>query len=379
MRVFITDDSITFRTQIRKALEEIDGVQVCGVASNGRIALRQLEVHPADLMILDINMPEMDGLATLEALQAQGNPIKVLVFSAKSARSARDTIKALSLGAVDFVVKPEGETFSADSALEQVKQQLVPKVRQFMHQSADGTPLAAASGDTSPAISHRIAHQSEKATLSVVGNATGVENRGSSFKRVSLETFRPQVVVLASSTGGPSALDTIFKTLKGHHFKVPVLIAQHMPETFTRFLAARLQELSGIECREALHGEQLKPGAVLVAPGNFHMRLVARGPQVFVELDQGPRVNSVRPAADLLFTSAARIFGRNTMGFVLTGMGSDGLAGSCDIKQAGGAIMIQNRESCVVWGMPAAVHGIGAHDREGDLAECARVLMKLTS
>lgn len=361
MKVLIADDSVIFRTQIRKALEGIDGVQVVAAASNGRIAIRQLEQSHVDLMILDINMPEMDGLETLEAIRAMKHPVKVMIFSSKSPRSAQDTLKALSLGAVDFIVKPEGTTFSVEGALEQIKQQLAPKIRQFLKGAANSpleTPM--------PAV-----HQGGGPSLSGSTLGAGI------YPKVNVDTFQPGIIVIASSTGGPSALETVFACLKGYKIRVPILIAQHMPETFTRYLAIRLGEIAGIDCHEAVHGESLQSGVVLVAPGNYHLRVALKERGFAAELDQGPRVNSVRPAADLLFSSVAKVYGKRVLGFVLTGMGEDGLVGAKDIKKSGGAIMIQNKESCVVWGMPAAVYESRAYDKIGDLKEIGNLITKV--
>ncbi|MCX6109051.1 MAG: CheB methylesterase domain-containing protein, partial [Proteobacteria bacterium] len=175
----------------------------------------------------------------------------------------------------------------------------------------------------------------------------------------------------ASSTGGPAALEVVVSKLHGRVPRIPVLLVQHMPESFTRNLASRLTDLSGVEVREATNGEPVKPGALILAPGNFHMRLNRNGDCNYITLDQGPKVNSVRPAADLLFISAAQLYGPSCAGMVLTGMGEDGCTGAKAIKQAGGGIMIQDRDSSIVWGMPAAVEKAGAYDLIGDLNACA--------
>ena len=179
------------------------------------------------------------------------------------------------------------------------------------------------------------------------------------------------ICVIASSTGGPAALEVVVSKLHGRVPRIPVLLVQHMPESFTRNLASRLTDLSGVEVREATNGEPVKPGALILAPGNFHMRLNRKGDANYITLDQGPKVNSVRPAADLLFISAAQLYGPTCAGMILTGMGEDGCTGAKAIKQAGGGIMIQDRGSSIVWGMPAAVEKAGAYDLIGDLNACA--------
>lgn len=357
MRVLIVDDSSVFRTQIRRALADVPDIEVVGSASSGRIALQMLEQKPADLVTLDLNMADMDGMETLREIRRRGLAVRVLVFAARSARSAEDTIEALRCGADDFVLKPGGDTLSIEHALEQVRSDLIPKIRQFtaaLPPSAPRAPLGFAS-KASPAPPSR----------------KPSEHRD-------LGTMRPMIVVVASSTGGPGALEALFASLPRPP-RVPILVAQHMPETFTKFLAKRLADISGVACREAQNGEPPAAGTIYIAPGNFHMQVRSTAAGNRITLDQGPKVNSVRPAADLLFTSVADLYGDSCAAFVLTGMGSDGLEGVRRIKGRGGAVMIQSKESCVVWGMPAAVYEAGAYDRIGDLQDCAGILARLSA
>jgi two-component system chemotaxis response regulator CheB len=201
------------------------------------------------------------------------------------------------------------------------------------------------------------------------------------FSPVVLGSFRPSVVVIASSTGGPTALEQIFSVLNGRNVTVPILIAQHMPPHFTEALAKRLQTVSGIAAAEGRQGEEVIPGRIYVAPGDFHMSVtrLANSGKAIITLDQGPKRNSVRPAADCLFESAVRAYGGLVAGFVLTGMGEDGKDGAIAVKRAAGAIVIQDRASSVVWGMPGAVHAAGAFDGEGDLETCRDYLLKMVA
>jgi two-component system chemotaxis response regulator CheB len=353
--VLIIDDSTVFRTQIRRALSDLPDVEVVGSASSGRIALQMLEQKPADLVTLDLNMADMNGLETLHEIRRRGLPVRVLVFAAKSARSAEETLEALRGGADDFVLKPGGDTLSLEHALEQVRGELVPKIRQFSGTARAPRPHAGSKPPPAAATS-----------------------TSAPYRTRDMSAMRAAVVVVASSTGGPSALEALFASLPRPP-RAPILVAQHMPETFTRFLARRLEDVSGVTCREAVNGEPLAPGTIYVAPGNFHMQVRTTAAGSRIMLDQGPRVNSVRPAADLLFRSVAELYGDTCAGFVLTGMGADGLEGARRIKERGGGVMIQSRESCVVWGMPAAVHAAGAFDKMGDLQDCAAVLALLSA
>lgn len=354
MRVLIVDDSVTFRSQIRRALEALPGVTVAGTAANGKIALQMLEKKEVDLITLDINMPEMDGIAFLDYLHKNDSyKVKVIVFAHHTARSARDTVKALSLGAVDFVIKPTADNnVGMVDAYEAVLRELAPKVLQFVSAEAATNQTAGPKASTT-----------SKADVK-------------EYTKVDIDHFDPSVIVVASSTGGPKALENFFSQLKRPP-SMPVLVVQHMPEMFTKFLSKRLGDMMQVECREGIDGELVEPGIVYVAPGNFHMTVKMEGKRFAIQVDQTPRVNFVRPAADLLFRSAAQLFGKGCMGFVLTGMGEDGKVGSQAIKASGGGIMIQDKESSIVWGMPGSVHGANAFDKIGSIQECAKVLARM--
>jgi two-component system chemotaxis response regulator CheB len=197
------------------------------------------------------------------------------------------------------------------------------------------------------------------------------------FDKASLRDFRPGVIVIASSTGGPNALEQIFQKIPPS-FEIPILIAQHMPPIFTKILAKRLGDLCQKPSDEAVDGELIKPGRVYMAPGDFHLLLARSSEGIVIKLDRGPQRNSVRPAADYLFESAASLFGVACFGVVLTGMGQDGLHGARAIKAAGGKVMIQDEPSCVVFGMPGAIYKANCFDRIGDLDSIAGVIQSLS-
>lgn len=351
MKVLVVDDSVTFRSQIKRALCEIEGVEVVGSASNGRVAKQWIEQKPVDLVILDLNMPEMSGLDLLAEVKPRGRGLDVIVFAGRTERSAEETMRALALGAADFVVKPNGQAIDFETAYLSIAEQLVPKVRQFLER-----PLPV------PAAAPVVVPPRPRARLQV-------------------ETFVADVVLIASSTGGPGALEALLKRVESTP-RVPILIAQHMPETFTKHLAARLESVAGIPCREAVHGELLQNGMAYVAPGDYHLLVVPAeaGPRkARLALDQSPKANGVRPAADLLFQSAVRVFGPRCLAFVLTGMGQDGLVGVEHVKRAGGCVVIQDQASSVVWGMPGAVHAADLYDSVASIEECGRILARLTT
>ena len=332
IRVLIVDDSIIYRSQIRAALTSFPHLELVGTANNGRMAMETLNKVSIDLVILDMEMPEMDGLQTLLEMRKIKSSAKVLLFSSQTARGAQITLEALRLGASDFVTKPDETTNSLNqNPANLIRQLLEPKIDALFPRASSQPP------------------QTSKKTQSVF----------------ELET-RPKAIVIGCSTGGPNVLETIFsdisKKCKGP-LPFPVFIVQHMPPLFTKALAQRLERLSGWKVVEATHGEPVQ-NCVYVAPGDYHMVIETEDNRAVISLEQSPKVHFVRPAVDPLFISAARCYGRYCVGFVLTGMGSDGLHGCKEVKAGGGSIIIQNQESCVVFGMPGAVQQSGLQDAE---------------
>lgn len=365
MRVLIVDDSVVYRSQIKAALTNQSGIEVVGAASNGKIALEMLDQKPVDVMTLDMEMPVMNGIETLKALRAKGSKVKVIVFSSATRSGSEATLEALSNGAKDFIAKPDGSAVISGGAEELIRKDLLPKIRQFASSLANQS--SAAPQPVMPAFA-----RAEPVSLT----STAVSSQGlATYTKKDLATFIPSAIVIASSTGGPAAHDMIFKGLSGK-LRCPVFIAQHMQPVFTTSFAKRLGSHAGLPSKEAKHGEVVA-NEIYVAPGDYHLSLGLANGKLTTLLDQGPQRNSVRPAADFLFETAAQIFGPKTMGIVLTGMGEDGLAGCKAVKAAGGGVMIQNQESCVVFGMPGAVHAAGAFDGQGDLTAIQTLLARM--
>lgn len=348
IKVLVVDDSIVFRTQISASLKDVEGVEVVGTAPNGKIAIQKLGQLSVDLVTLDMEMPEMNGLETIKELRAKGFKTKVIVFSSQTTRGAEIALEALRLGANDVVAKPSGDHLNFETAQTIIKEALVPRVLQFIN----AIPMK------------KVAPNSLRQNVEVKSHAP----------KINLNNFFPKALVIASSTGGPNALETIFSTLKGP-FKIPVLIVQHMPPVFTQILAKRISDMVGSEVREATNNEILKAGTVYMAPGGFHMQLKQNNDRIIkIELHQGPERNSVRPAADYLFETAADIFKHQLLGVVLTGMGEDGAVGAKKIHNLGGGIIIQSKESCVVFGMPGAVYENNDFDEIKNLDEISTYL-----
>lgn len=338
-RVFLVDDSAFLRHVLAKRLEAVADIQVVGSASNGIDALAQIPALKPDVVILDVEMPRMDGLTALERIM-QECPTPVVMLSAYTQRGARITIQALIRGAVDFVTKPAGNT-----DIREVIDELANKI-----QIAAGSSLPAAGRD----LKSRTTHQA-------VGTGQNPIQQGD------------PMIVIGASTGGPRALQLILSQLPAD-LPAAVAVVQHMPIGFTSSLAQRLDESSPLTVKEASKHERLTHGLVLLAPGDHHL-VFQRARRA--TLDNGPKRNHVRPAVDVTMESAVESFGANTIGVVLTGMGSDGTAGAECIKAAGGRVIAEHKSSCVIYGMPRSVVEAGLADDTVPLRRIASKIVKL--
>lgn len=361
IEVLVVDDSAVIRRFVTEVLTAESDICVSATAGNGQLALDRLADHLPDVVVLDIEMPVLDGLATLERIRRRWRELPVIMFSTLTTRGATATLDALAAGATDYVSKPThlGDLTTAKAV---VGRELVPAIRSCatvhrMRQRLGRPPLA-------------------RTTAPVPGS--GQPHFAAATPRA---PFRPRpakidVVVIASSTGGPHALTEVIPRLPAD-IGVPVLVVQHMPELFTRLLAERLDSRSVLSVHHAEEALALEPGHVYLAPGGRHLliRRSADG-RHRTGLDDGPAENSVRPAADVLFRSAAALYGSRVLAVVLTGMGSDGLAGARAIHQGGGIVFAQDEASSVVWGMPGAISREGLADAELPLEEIAPMITK---
>lgn len=338
IRILVVDDSVLFRTQIQVALQDCAEVEILGAASNGKIALEKMCALDADLCILDIEMPVMDGLETLKEMKARGLKTKAIMFSSQSQSGAQKTMEAFKLGAIDFVAKPQADGTELSPA-QKIKGALYPKILSLFPPTRTGTKA--------PPINNGL-----------------------------WKTSVPSVLVVASSTGGPNALVDFFTTL-ALPLPFPVLVVQHMPPIFTASLAERIQSSCGKRCKEGEDGEFLKSDQIYIAPGDFHMSVTNTPEGKQISLNQKPMRNYVRPCADFLFESAVSVYGPKVLGVVLTGMGRDGADGAKRIKEAGGSIFVQDQASSVVFGMPGAVFEAGLHDLSGSPQNLAERLVQI--
>jgi two-component system chemotaxis response regulator CheB len=344
IRILVVDDAAVVRRAVAEELGKDPALEVVATAANGRIALaRMAQVNP-DVVILDIEMPEMDGLATLKELRKTHRHLPVIMFSALTERGASATLDALALGATDYFTKPSN-LGGLDASLEVIRDQLIPEIKALCG-SADG-------------------QREVPAGLSGAGLAptpTGLPASKPVARVPAAKTGAVHVVAIGASTGGPNALAEVIRGLPAD-LPVPLLIVQHMPSMFTRLLAERLSAQFPIRVAEGVSGSVLKPGHAWIAPGDYHMVVVRDGAQARLLIHQDPPENSCRPAADVLLRSVARAFGGNSLAVILTGMGQDGLRGCEVVREAGGQVLAQDEATSVVWGMPGHVVRAGLADR----------------
>jgi two-component system chemotaxis response regulator CheB len=346
IRVLIVDDSVVIRRLVAHALEEDPLFEVVGVAADGAIALQRIPQLNPDILTLDIEMPRMDGLETLRRIRREYPRLRVIMFSTLTERGAAVTLEALTLGADDYVAKASNEG-SLDRSMARLREELIPKIKQFFRLPEQPVRREAASAAAAP-----VGHGEPVSRHKPVGQSDVAHGHG----------VRPRVVAIGVSTGGPNALGAILPEFPAG-FPLPVLLVQHMPPLFTRLLAERLHSTCRLLVEEAKQGERVEAGKILIAPGDFHMKVAPDGSAVRVCLDQSPPLNSCRPAVDALFTSIGEVYGGSAIAVVLTGMGQDGLRGTEILKAQGARVLAQDESSSVVWGMPGAIVNAGLADR----------------
>jgi two-component system chemotaxis response regulator CheB len=349
IRVMVVDDSVVVRGLVSRWLAEEPELAVVAALRHGRQAVDEIARHAPDVVVLDVEMPEMDGLTALPLLLKATPGVAVIVASTLTRRNADISLRCLSLGARDYVAKPEtnsGVTTSSD-----FRREIVDKVKTLgaaVRRRRAGRAAAASPAAASVRPQVLEARQA---------------NLGAEARRFSLRPFsavQPRLLAIGSSTGGPQALMDVLKACKPIFPRVPVVITQHMPATFTAILAEHLARVAGVEAHEATEGEPLRANRIYVAPGGLHLSLARAGDQVVAKLGDGPAVNFCKPAVDPLFDSVAAIYGPAALAVVLTGMGHDGAKGAAAIVAAGGSVLAQDEATSVVWGMPGAVAQAGA-------------------
>jgi two-component system, chemotaxis family, protein-glutamate methylesterase/glutaminase len=348
IRVMVVDDSVVIRRLVAQVLEQDPMIEVVGTASNGAIAMQRIPQFHPDVITLDIEMPDMNGLEMLRRVRREYPQLRVIMFSTLTERGAAITLEALTLGADDYVAKASNEG-SLDRSLARLREEMIPKIKQFFRMP--GPSMTAAKPSYAPALVAAPVPEGLK--------------------------LRPKVVLIGVSTGGPTALGAILPAFPAN-FPLPVLLVQHMPPLFTRLLAERLNATCQLRVEEASQGQAVEAGKILIAPGDFHMNVASSVGRVWVCLDQSPRQNSCRPAVDVLFASAAELYGGAVLAVILTGMGQDGLHGVEVLRTRGARILVQDQASSVVWGMPGAVANAGLADRVLPLGEIVPEVLRIT-
>jgi two-component system, chemotaxis family, protein-glutamate methylesterase/glutaminase len=352
IRVMVVDDAVVVRSLLARWVDGEPDMQVMASLKNGREAVDRIEQGDIDVVVLDIDMPELDGISALPLLLQKKRDLVVIMVSTFTRRSAEISLRALALGAADYIPKPATAREATTSV--EFRRELIEKIRTLgRNRSSRGLVRVPAPGIVpSPLGKQAPAPRSRKSAQFVSETGT-----------VQLRPFAltpPRALLIGSSTGGPQALTALVEKLPAAVDRAPLLITQHMPPTFTTVLAEHLSRIGGRGAHEAEHGEPVLAGGIYVAPGGRHMRVVrASDGGVKIALGDDPPINFCKPAVDALFTSAAAVWGAASLGLVLTGMGADGTRGAADIVAAGGSVMAQDEASSVVWGMPRSVAQAG--------------------
>lgn len=353
IRVMLVDDSPIIRGMNARILDKMPSVEIVASVSNGQMAVKRMEQGGIDVIVLDIEMPVMDGLTAIPLLLERDKNVKILMSSTLTQHGAEVSMRALQLGAADFIPKPTNiASVDGRNAIDDYRRDIVEKIL------ALGDTVAKRKGRTPAApVAQVKAVGKDPSTI-----YTGVRTA-------------PKILALGSSTGGPQALMQVFRNLDAP-LACPVLVTQHMPPHFTQTLAKHIGDVAKMPSREAVDGEIVEPGRVYIAPGDYHMTVKTDGAKVRIALNQDPAENYCRPAVDPMFRSIADAYGKNALCVVLTGMGRDGAAGAKVAAEAGAVVVAQDEETSVVWGMPGATYATGVCDAVLPITEVAPFINK---
>jgi two-component system, chemotaxis family, protein-glutamate methylesterase/glutaminase len=386
--VLVVDDSVVVRRLIVDALGGAENIEVVGTASNGLLAQAKIDQLKPDVITMDIEMPQMDGIAAVKELRKRHKQIPVIMFSTLSASGASATLEALAAGATDYVTKPSN-VGSVNESIKAVREELVPKIHALGGRRRAGTAPPASSPPArpgaAPARPGAVAPaRPGAAPPRTTPPPTGPGRPGAAPAGAPPTAARParrtapggkvDILAIGSSTGGPDALTKVLTGLPSD-MPVPIVITQHMPPVFTRMFAERLDRSTPLRVVEATDGMELTPGWAYIAPGDHHLVLHRRGTATLTQLSSAPPENSCRPAVDVMFRSVASLYGGSAFATILTGMGQDGRGGAKVLRDAGAEILAQDEATSVVWGMPGAVVGAGLADEVLPLDRIAAYLI----
>ena len=372
IRVMVVDDAVVVRGLISRWIEEDPRLALVASLRTGRDAVAQVERVNPDVCVLDVEMPDLDGIQALPLLLQKKPDLVVIMASTLTRRNAEVSLKALSLGAADYIPKPETNRGVTTSAT--FRQELLDKILQL------GGRKRRIPGDLRARPPGRVVEAPARPRSAA--DAAVAHAPAAAHPAIRLRSFAPtppRVLLLGSSTGGPQALTALVSRLGDFIERVPVLITQHMPPTFTTILAEHLARASHRPAYEPVDGEPIQPGTIYLAPGGRHMRVARRNNVASIVVEDGPLINFCKPAVDPLFSSAAQVWGNSVLAVILTGMGSDGTRGAGDIVTAGGSVIAQDEASSVVWGMPGSAANAGVCAAVLPLDQIAPRLVRLFS
>ena len=374
IRVMVVDDAVVVRGLVSRWVEEEPRLKLVASLRTGREAVAQLERANPDVVVLDVEMPDMDGIQALPLLLEKKRDLIVIMASTLTRRNAEVSLKALSLGAADYIPKPETNRGVTTSAT--FRHELIDKILQLG--ARNKRPSAEARARTPAPVTGTPPRPLRARGADISGNLATLPV--ASPQPIKLRPFAPtlpRVLLIGSSTGGPQALTALVARLEGLIERVPVLITQHMPPTFTTILAEHLARASRRHAYEPTDGEPIVAGTIYLAPGGRHMRVTRRNGAPAIAIDDGPLINFCKPAVDPLFSSAAQVWGGAVLAVILTGMGSDGTHGAADIVAAGGSVIAQDEATSVVWGMPGSATNAGVCSAVLPLDQIAPKLVRL--
>ncbi len=339
IQVMLVDDSAVIRGGLSRVIESDPAINIVSSVSNGEMAVSAAERRQPHVVILDIEMPVMDGLTALPEILKVSPDSKVVMFSSLTEKGADSTLKAFSLGAVECIAKPSSSQDVGDGS------DFQKTILNIIKNLAPGGGHAAAAQTT-------VASTDSGQKTSLLSAETIALRSGPEVYK-----GKPSILAIGSSTGGPNALFEVIKNFQ--NFDIPIVLTQHMPATFTKILAQHITQQSGVQAQEAAEGMRLENGQVYVAPGGFHMKIAKDDDGMFVHIDDGPQENFCKPSVEPMFRSVIELFGKKVFGLILTGMGNDGINGGKLLADCGGTLVAQDEETSVVWGMPGAVAKAG--------------------
>jgi two-component system chemotaxis response regulator CheB len=367
IRVMIVDDALVVRGLLSRWIEAEEGLKLAGSMCSGREAIEQLERGNPDVVLLDVDMPDIDGIEALPQLLKIKRDLIVIMASTLTLRNAEISLRALALGAADYIPKPQATREFAASV--SFRRELIDKIK------ALGLRRRRGSGPTARIARDR-SSPGKRTSRQVISPPLAPQVHDTAALRP-FALMPPRVLLIGASTGGPQALNRFFSQMKGVVDQAPVLVVQHMPPTFTTVFAEHIARAAGRPAHEAIDGEEIRAGQIYVAPGGRHMRVTRRDDVAVIALDDGPPINFCKPAVDSLFDSAAETWGSKNLAIVLTGMGSDGKLGAASLVAAGGSVIAQDEETSVVWGMPGSVANAGLCSAVLPLDQIAPKVMRL--